>query len=92
MSIKITEKSQCQKIYDVKNSTIGKATEFKESGSSELQNTYVKFGGGTNEGMERRDGALKAESRSPDYFITRFLASLEPFLAALPSSSSRGTS
>ena len=62
------------------------------SGSPELQKSYGKFGGGTNGGTERRDGALQAESRSPDYYITRLLASLEPFLAALSSSSSRGTS
>ena len=60
----ITKNLRCQKIYDAKNSTIGKVTEFKKSGSPELQNTYVKFGGGTNGGTERRDGALKAESRS----------------------------
>ena len=58
MNIKITEK------LDVKKSTIGKATEFKKSGSSELQKSYGKFGGGTNGGTKRRDGALKAESRS----------------------------
>lgn len=52
------------KNYDAKNSTIGKATEFKGSGSPELQKSYEKFGGGTNEGTKRRDGALKAESRS----------------------------
>ena len=42
------------KIYDVKNSTIGKATEFKKSGSPELQKSYGKFGGGTNGGTEPR--------------------------------------
>lgn len=42
------------KIYDVKKPTIGKATEFKESGSSELQKSYEKFGGGTNGGTEPR--------------------------------------
>lgn len=31
MSIKITEKLDVKKIYDAKNSTIGKATEFKEA-------------------------------------------------------------
>ena len=64
MTMNITKNLRCQKIYDVKNSTIGKATEFKKSGSSELQKSYEKFGGGTNEETERRDGALKAESRS----------------------------
>ena len=78
----------------------------RKSGSSELQKSYEKFGGGTNGGTERRDGALKAESRStklqlralqaesrsPDFNIVRLLTSSEPFLAALPSSSSRGTS
>ena len=64
----------------------------RKSGFTELQKSYGKFGGGTNGGTERRDGALKAESRSPDFYITRLLASLEPFLAALPSFSSRGTS
>ena len=58
------------KNYNAKNSTIGKATEFKKRGSPELQKSYEKFGGGTNGGTERRDGALKAESRSPDIFTS----------------------
>lgn len=49
------------KNYDAKNSTIGKATEFKESGSPELQKSYEKFGGGTNGGTEpsRRSPAVQ---------------------------------
>ena len=62
MSIKITEKLRCQKICDAKNSTIGKATEYKKSGSSELQKSYVKFGGGTNGG---RNGGTEPSRRSP---------------------------
>ena len=45
-----------------KNSTIGKATEFKKSGSSELQNAYEKFGGGTTEGQ---NGGTGPSRRSP---------------------------
>ena len=44
------------KIYDVKNSTIGKATEFKKRGSLELQKSYEKFGGGTTEGRSPAGG------------------------------------
>ena len=72
------------KIYDVKKSTIGKATEFKKRGSSELQKSYEKFGGGTTEGRNggtepsRRSPVVRnfsweppqAESRSPDFYTT----------------------
>ena len=49
------------KNYDAKNSTIGKAIEFKGSGSPELQKSYEKFGGGTNGGTEpsRRSPAVQ---------------------------------
>ena len=54
--LKLPKKLRCQKIYDVKNSTIGKATEFKKRGSSELQKSYGKFGGGTTEGRSPAGG------------------------------------
>ena len=60
--LKLPKKLRCQKIYDVKNSTIGKATEFKKRGSSELQKSYEKFGGGTTEG---RNGGTEPRRRSP---------------------------
>ena len=64
MIINITKNLRCQKIYDVKKSTIGKATEFKEErlfrASKVICKIWRRYYGGT----ERRDGALKAESRS----------------------------
>ena len=65
MYYEITKKLDVKKIYDVKNSTIGKATEFKEAAlqsfKSHMKNLAAEL---------RRDGALKAESRSPDFLTS----------------------